>query len=115
MIGEDWRAWSRRSQGDASLALVWAQQCTGRKAPLARLPRLVVPGAPLHLIQRGNNRSATFFAADDYQRYCDALLQASRRFGCAVHAYVLMTYHVHLMLTPGDERGPARMMQAIGR
>ncbi len=82
---------------------------------MARLPRLVVPGAPLHLIQRGNNRSATFFTADDYKRYGEVLLEASQRFGCAIHAYVLMTNHVHLLLTPGDGRGPARMMQAIGR
>lgn len=82
---------------------------------MARLPRLVVPGVPLHLIQRGNNRSPTFFTADDYQRYGEVLLEASQRFGCAIHAYVLMTNHVHLLLTPQGERGPARMMQAVGR
>lgn len=82
---------------------------------MARLPRLVVPGAPLHLIQRGNNRSTTFFTADDCQRYAEVLLETSQRFGCAIHAYVLMTNHVHLLLTPDNERGPARMMQAIGR
>jgi len=82
---------------------------------MARLPRLVISGQPLHLIQRGNNRSVTFFADEDYQLYCDTLRQVSQRFGCAIHAYVLMTNHVHLLITPDDERGPARMMQAVGR
>lgn len=82
---------------------------------MARLPRLVMPGAPMHLIQRGNNRSATFFAAGDYRLYRDVLVETSQRFGCAIHAYVLMTNHVHLLITPADEHGPARMMQAIGR
>ncbi len=82
---------------------------------MARLPRLVVAGQPLHLIQRGNNRAAIFFADEDYQCYRDALGEASQRFGCAIHAYVLMTNHVHLLITPADERGPARLMQAVGR
>ena len=82
---------------------------------MARAPRLVIPGQPLHLIQRGNNRSVSFFADEDYQFYCDTLLQASRRFGCAIHAYVLMTNHVHLLLTPDDDLASARMMQAVGR
>lgn len=82
---------------------------------MARLPRLVVAGNPLHVIQRGNNRSATFFAAEDYRRYQAELLEASQRHGCAIHAYVLMTNHVHLLVTPSDESGPARMMQSLGR
>jgi putative transposase len=59
--------------------------------------------------QRGNNLSPVFFAEEDYQR------EASEAVGCAVHAYVLMTNHVHLLVTPQDEGGPARMMQAVGR
>jgi putative transposase len=82
---------------------------------MARLPRLVIPGQPLHLIQRGNNRSVCFFADADYQFYRDTLRTVSERFGCAIHAYVLMTNHVHLLLTPDDEEGPGRMMQALGR
>ena len=82
---------------------------------MARLPRLVAAGLPLHLIQRGNNRTTTFSAAADYRRYAAVLFQASRRYGCAIHAYVLMTNHVHLLLTPSDELGPGRMMQALGR
>lgn len=82
---------------------------------MARLPRLIVAGMPLHVIQRGHNRSITFLVADDYRRYRELLLNASHRFGCAIHAYALMTNHVHLLLTPDNERGPSRMMQAIGR
>lgn len=82
---------------------------------MARFPRLVAPGTPLHLIQRGNNRSPTFRTAEDFRRYHTLLLEASKRYECAVHAYVLMTNHVHLLLTPADAIGPARMMQAVGR
>lgn len=82
---------------------------------MARLPRFVVAGVPLHLIQRGHNRSAVFRAEDDYQRYTMVLQDASHRLGCAIHAYVLMTNHVHLLLTPRDEAGPARLMQSVGR
>jgi putative transposase len=82
---------------------------------MPRLPRLIAAGVPLHVIQRGNNRSVTFFAVGDYRCYRELLLDASHRFGCAIHAYAFMTNHVHLLLTPDNERGPARMMQAIGR
>lgn len=82
---------------------------------MPRSPRFVVPGVPLHIIQRGNNRSVTFFAAEDYDCYRDALCTAGRLFDCAVHAYVLMTNHVHLLITPEEVRGPSRMMQAVGR
>ena len=60
----------------------------------------------MHVIQRGNNRKAIFFAEDDYTRYLDWLADAARANGCTVHAYVLMTNHVHLLVTPG-RRQPA--------
>jgi putative transposase len=82
---------------------------------MARLPRIVVPGVPLHLVQRGNNRSTIFFGPDDYRYYGHVLYDASRRYGCAIHAYVLMSNHVHLLVTPQDEQGPSRMMQTVGR
>jgi putative transposase len=68
----------------------------------------------LHVIQRGNNRNATFRSPTDYKRYRGILFEASRRAQCAVHAYVLMTNHVHLLITPEHDDGPSRMMQAIG-
>jgi putative transposase len=82
---------------------------------MARLPRLVFPGVPVHVIQRGNNRTATFHSASDFERYRDTLFQASGRFRCAIHAYVFMPNHVHLLITPEDDHGPSCMMQAIGR
>jgi putative transposase len=82
---------------------------------MPRVPRPVVPGQPLHLIQRGNNRAASFVGIADFQRYKQILREASDRTGCAIHAYVLMTNHVHLLVTPDCEKGPARMMQSVGR
>jgi putative transposase len=68
---------------------------------MARLGRYFLPDQPLHVIQRGNNREATFFAEDDYACYRDWLAAASAEYGSAIHAYVLMTSHVHLLVTPG--------------
>jgi putative transposase len=82
---------------------------------MARMPRIVVPGQALHIIQRGNNRQPVFFRREDYPIYLEALQQAAVSHGCAVHAYVLMTNHVHLLLTPELTEGPSRMMQAVGR
>lgn len=82
---------------------------------MVRLPRIVVAKQPLHIIQRGNNRQVVFFGDDDYRRYLADLEMAARGHGCAVHAYVLMTNHVHLLVTPEDTEGPSQMMQALGR
>ncbi len=82
---------------------------------MARKARFVVPGCPLHVIQRGNNRQATFFHDTDYHFYLQCLCEASERYGCRVHAFVLMTNHVHLLITPDHEQGVSRMMQAVGR
>lgn len=82
---------------------------------MPRIPRAVFAGHPLHLIQRGNNRAPTFVDAHDYMRYRNVLREASARAGCEIHAYALMTNHVHLLVTPDHERGPAYMMQSVGR
>jgi len=82
---------------------------------MARRPRLVVPGFPLHVVQRGNNRAATFHCPEDYTCYREALFAACRRYGCAMHAYVLMPNHVHLLITTDDACAPSHMMQAVGR
>lgn len=82
---------------------------------MPRPPRLVLPGEPLHLIQRGNNRSAIFFADDDYAHFHETLVETSCRHDCAIHAYVFMTNHVHLLVTPTDAQGVPRLMQAAGR
>lgn len=82
---------------------------------MARLPRVVVPGHPLHVIQRGNNRQAIFFADRDCCHFHNDLREASQRFDCVIHAYVYMTNHVHLLVTPSSRQGISRMMQSIGR
>jgi len=82
---------------------------------MARQPRFVLPGHPQHLIQRGNNRDIICAAADDYRFYLEALADACERFNCELHAYVLMTNHVHLLVTPHTEDGISRVMQSLGR
>ena len=82
---------------------------------MPRKPRFVLPGVPLHVVQRGNNRDPIFFDESDYAAYLKWLGEAAERYGCAVHAYVLMTNHVHVLVTPGDSDGVSRMMQYLGR
>ena len=82
---------------------------------MPRQPRLDLPDIPQHIIQRGNDRQPCFFRDDDYLRYYDELREASLREGCAVHAYVLMTNHVHMLVTPGKEGAVSRLMQSLGR
>jgi putative transposase len=82
---------------------------------MARLPRLTLPGYPHHVIQRGNNRQAIFTKTDDYQRLLDLLDDNARQFEVAIHAYVLMSNHFHLLLTPQTADGLPQMMQAVGR
>lgn len=82
---------------------------------MARLPRFVIPGQPQHVIVRGNNRAEIFCADADYSFYLDKLKLACDKHGCAVHAYVLMTNHVHLLITPYLEQSLAKAMQMLGR
>ena len=82
---------------------------------MARLPRFVLPGQPQHVIQRGNNRQKIFRADGDYRFYLDKLRGAAQKHGCTVHAYVLRTNHVHLLVTPQTENGIGAMMQTLGR
>ncbi len=82
---------------------------------MPRRARLSVPGIPWHIIQRGNNRSVCFHAEADYRRYLDELSGLAVRFDCRVHAYVLMTNHVHLLLTPGKVDSAALLMKHLGQ
>lgn len=82
---------------------------------MARLPRLSLAGVPHHIIQRGNNGQAIFSADDDYRFWLELALEYSRSFGVAIHAYVLMVNHVHLLATPQSANGMPQLMQAIGR
>ncbi len=79
---------------------------------MARLARLVVPGLPHHVTQRGNGRSRTFFGDRDYALYHDLLAENCREAGVAVWAWCLMPNHVHLVMVPGDSDGLRRALAA---
>jgi len=82
---------------------------------MARLPRLILAGQTHHLIQRGHNRQAIFVDDRDRRKYIDTLREVATIHAVAVHAYVLMDNHVHLLVTPQHPDGVSRMMQALGR
>ena len=82
---------------------------------MARLPRFVIPEQQQHVIVRGNNRAEIFCADADYSFYLEKLKLACDKHGCSVHAYVLMTNHVHLLITPHFEQSLGKTMQMLGR
>lgn len=82
---------------------------------MPRSPRIDLPGIAQHVIQRGNNRQPCFFTDIDRIRYLQDLRELTHREGCMVHAYVLMTNHAHLLMTPTARGQVARVMQSLGR
>lgn len=82
---------------------------------MPRRPRLALPNVPLHIIQRGNNRQACFYADEDYRVYLDWLREYAGKTGCHIHAYVLMTNHVHLLLSAKHSESPGALMKALGQ
>ncbi|MFK8066740.1 MAG: transposase, partial [Gammaproteobacteria bacterium] len=82
---------------------------------MARLARYYIKDQPQHLIQRGNNREIIFVAEDDYRFYLECLKDAAERYGVSIHAYVLMTNHVHLLATPDNEQSLPKTLQSVGR
>lgn len=82
---------------------------------MARLPRFYLPGQPLHVIQRGNNREPIFAADADFHFYLRCMQEAAETHSLTVHAYVLMTNHVHLLVTPATDVSLAKTLQSIGR
>lgn len=82
---------------------------------MPRKQRMYMPGIPAHVVQRGNNREPCFFAEADYRFYLDALGDALERHEVELHAYVLMTNHVHLLMTPLRADGISRVIQHVGR
>jgi putative transposase len=76
---------------------------------------MYLPGVPCHIIQRGNNREATFFSEQDYRFYLECLSDAASKYRVEVHAYVLMTNHVHLLMTPLAKESISLVMQSVGR
>lgn len=82
---------------------------------MARLPRLVIPHLPHHIVQLGVDGQPIFRESDDYLAFLNWLGEAAKQYQVAIHAYALMPNHVHLLATPDDSDGLARMMQWIGR
>lgn len=82
---------------------------------MPRHARIVAAGFPMHVILRGIDRTAIFFAEGDYRVFSDILAALAESESVRVHAYVLMTNHVHLLMTPATDRGPARLMKGLGQ
>jgi len=82
---------------------------------MPRRPRIHLAGIPLHIVQRGHNRDACFFTEADYQSYLHWLGEALKATGCQLHAYVLMTNHVHLLLTPPTADAVSGLVISLGR
>ena len=81
---------------------------------MPRRPRIVMAGVPLHIIQRGNNRQAIFYADEDYSFYLEWLQEYTILAGCEIHAFVLMTNYVHLLLPPKKKESAALLMKKLG-
>ena len=82
---------------------------------MPRRPRIHLDGVPLHIVQRGHNREPCFFGEDDYASYLHWLGEALAELECALHAYVLMTNHVHLLLTPKYAEAVPKLIISLGR
>jgi putative transposase len=93
----------------------WGNLKASQEVMMPRKPRIDLPGLPQHVIQRGNNREPCFYAPADYQYYLETLGEALVLHDCQLHAYVLMTNHVHLLITPLRTHGISYLMQATGR
>ena len=82
---------------------------------MPRRARLTLPGVPMHIIQRGNNRQACFYCTQDYQFYLNWLLEYADQCECKVHAFVLMNNHVHILLTPESNTSAGALMKRLGQ
>ena len=82
---------------------------------MARLARVVIPGVPHHVTQRGNGRAQTFFSPGDYRLYLDLLARHCKASGVSIWGWVLMPNHVHLILTPRDADGLRRALSKVHR
>jgi len=81
---------------------------------MPRRARMYLAGLPYHIVQRGNNREACFIEAETYQYYLELLKEVSLRYGMAIHSYCLMTNHIHLLATPGNETSISNTMKVVG-
>jgi putative transposase len=81
---------------------------------MPRRTRNYIPGFPYHIVQRGNNREACFIESENYQYYLELWRQLSKRYGVKVHAYCLMTNHIHILVTPESKRSISDTMKVVG-
>lgn len=98
----------------ATPVLVWIAQPDNRTQPMPRRPRMYLPGYTYHLVQRGNNRQACFYETENYRVYLGYLRKLLPRYENHLHAYCLMTNHIHLLVTQTRQNGISRMMQSLG-
>ncbi len=82
---------------------------------MPRKSRFYLPGVPAHIVQRGNCRQAVFYDENDYLAYLRWLAEGAEKHGCQVHAYVLMTKHVHILVTPQAATAISLLIQYLGR
>ena len=82
---------------------------------MPRRARIVLPDVPMHVIQRGNNKQACFFRETDYSLYLEWLGESALKTGCQIHAYVLMTNHVHLLITALSPDSAGQLMKQLGQ
>lgn len=82
---------------------------------MPRRARLLLPGVPVHIVQRGHNRQPCFHNRSDYMVYLDKLSEHASTTGCSVHAYVLMTNHIHILTSFDDVRGPSHLIRLLGQ
>ncbi|MFI3199723.1 MAG: transposase [Methylococcaceae bacterium] len=82
---------------------------------MPRKPRFYQPGLPVHLFQRGHNKEPVFFDDEDYLVYLRYLKESVEACGCLIHAYVLMTNHVYLLVTPKSSTAISSLFQSVGR
>jgi len=81
---------------------------------MPRRARMYLPGLPYHLVQRGNNREVCFIEPENYQFYLELWRSISKRYGVSVHAYCLMTNHIHFLVTPHQEASVSNTMKVVG-
>ncbi|KZY33533.1 MULTISPECIES: transposase [unclassified Oleiphilus] len=81
---------------------------------MPRRKRMYLPDVPFHIVQRGNNREACFYSPEDYQFYLHVLGEVLSRYNVALHSYVLMTNHVHLLMTASEQDGISQVMKVLG-
>ncbi|WP_415883887.1 transposase [Neptuniibacter sp. QD34_54] len=82
---------------------------------MPRKPRFYLPGIPVHLVQRGHSREPVFFEAEDYATYAHWLKESSKKYDVAIHAFVLMTNHIHILATAEVSESISQFMQLIGK